>query len=390
MQNHDEYIGKIMESDPVKLVVSKPSSKESEFRRVEITRKGAGYQAAKYTRTQVFHSNLDAGDVKTLCRELLEQGFLQLNAWSAGREHMIMVSRKGKASYKSVASGTQVKLSETHDRAKNYLIPEGTIVPALIDMGIFTPEGRIVSSMYDKYRQINRFLEIIDDGVKTLGAGPLSIIDFGCGKSYLTFILYYYFTEVRGLEVNVTGLDLKREVIENCSEAARRYGYDRLHFEVGDIKDYQTSGVDIVISLHACDTATDYALYNAIKWGARLIFSVPCCQHELNAQMQQTQPRTLPLYSRYGVIQERMAALSTDAIRANLLEYCGYKTQLMEFVDLSHTPKNLMIRAAKRRSTTEQHRREALGQVEAAIAEFGFDPALYRMLNADGRFDRAV
>ncbi len=384
MQDYERYVSEIMDGEPLRIVVSKPSAKDVEFRRVEITRRGEGYQAAKYTKTQVFHSNLGREDVKRLCCELLEGDFLQLNAWSCGREQMILISRKGKASYKSVASETKVKLSETHDRAKNYLIPEGTIVPALIDMGVFTPEGRIVSSMYDKYRQINRFLEIIDDELGTLGKGTLNIIDFGCGKSYLTFILYYYFTEVRGLEVNVTGLDLKREVIESCSEAARRYGYDRLRFEVGDIRDYTTDGVDIVISLHACDTATDYALYNAIRWGARLIFSVPCCQHELNAQMQRVKPKTLPLYSRYGVIQERMAALTTDAIRANLLEYSGYKTQLMEFVDLSHTPKNLMIRAVRRRSTTEEHRSEALAQVRAAMNEFGVEPALYRLIFGEG------
>ncbi len=390
MQEYEKYILEIMKSDPLKIVVSKPARRDCEFRKVEISRKGEGFQAVKYTKTQVFHSNIGADDVERLCCELLGRDFLQLNAWSGSREHMVMLSKKGKASYKSIASETKVKLNEAHDRVKNYLIPEGTIVPALIDMGVFTPEGRIVSSMYDKYRQINRFLEIIDDEIGMLGARTLRIIDFGCGKSYLTFILYYYFTEVKGLEVNVTGLDLKREVIENCSEAARRYGYDRLHFEVGDIKDYETDGVDMVISLHACDIATDYALFNAIKWGAQLIFSVPCCQNELNSQMQRTKPKTLPIYSRYGVIQERMAALSTDAIRANLLEYCGYKTQLMEFVDLSHTPKNLMIRAVRRRSTTKEHRNEAIGQVEAAIAEFGFDPALYRMLGEAGKLDREI
>jgi len=206
----------------------------------------------------------------------------------------------------------------------------------------------------------------------------LRIVDFGCGKSYLTFVLYYYLTYVRKIEAHITGLDLKADVIEKCSHAAHKYGYDRLRFEVGDIAKYRPAGrVDMVVSLHACDTATDFALYNAVNWGAKYIFAVPCCQHELNGQIE---AGALSLLTRYGVIQERFAALATDAIRANLLECHGYKTQLLEFVDLSHTPKNLALRAVKKGHGAGAGS-PAMRGVKAMMEEFHLSPMLYRLLS---------
>lgn len=352
---------------------------EHRFQKMVLNRLERGWQVEKYTQKQVFHENLHEEDVRVLLKDALENNFKQCNAWDGEREHMIRISKGGKVSYQKKGTSQAPKAKTEHNRKKNYILEEGTVIPPLVDMGIFTAEGKVVRSMYDKYKQINRFVEMIDDEIDNLPKDQtITVIDFGCGKSYLTFILYYYLVEIKSLDVRIIGLDLKADVIENCNRAAKKYGYDRLHFELGDINGYDCPyPVDMVISLHACDTATDYALYNAIRWKAKLIFSVPCCQHELNKQMESEE---LSILTRYGIVQERVAALMTDAIRGNLLTACGYKTQLLEFVDLSHTPKNILIRAVRTvlpKSAKEEARRE----VEALKQQFGFEPTLDRLLS---------
>ncbi len=360
-----------------RIVLSKPG-KAVEYRRVNVFKKAGSYQIEKLTAKQAFHENVNKDVLADRIAQWLSGAFRQLNGFGNGTEYIFLVSKKGKVTFKQKKSALAPKMQPEHNRKKRYLLEEGEAIPPLVDMGVFTAEGKVVSAMYDKFRQINRFLEIIDDAVRTLPPGPLNIIDFGCGKSYLTFVLYYYLTVKCHLTVQMVGLDLKAGVIEKCGQTAKKYGYTGLRFELGDINGYQAPfEVDMVVSLHACDTATDYALYNAIEWGAKLIFSVPCCQHELNGQMESS---AFSLMTRYGIIKERFAALTTDAIRANLLEYCGYKTQVLEFVDLSHTPKNLLIRAVKKEGKDPAHCRKMLEEVQWMMQEYRLTPTLYQLI----------
>lgn len=364
-----------------KAVISKPDKKRAAYRRLEIQKNERFYQLTKYTETQAFHENLEKTALADMAGQYLGVDFFQMNAWSAQYEYQLMVSKKGKVSVIRKKTGAQSgapRIETAHNKQKKYLLPEGTVIPPLVDMGIFTKEGKIVRSMYDKFKQINRFLELVEDELRKQDVKYLRIIDFGCGKSYLTFILYYYLTQVRGISVDMTGLDLKADVIAECEAAAVKYGYSQLHFELGDISGYQCSGpVDMVVTLHACDTATDYALYHAVCWNAKMIFSVPCCQHELNGQIR---TERLQLLTRYGIVKERFSALATDAVRANMLEYAGYKVQLLEFVDLSHTPKNLLIRAVRRPVMPKGYKEKMLREAEELLAEFHTEQKLHELL----------
>ena len=380
-----QYIETMLKAEIQKMIISNPFSKSEEYKKIIIENKGKTYQVAKYTDKQVFHENITSEELLNRCLELAENKYKQVNGMSATEEHIILVSKKGNCTYKVKKTATDtVKLSakqQGHNRQKNYILKEGMNIAPLVDMGVFTKDGKVVNAMYDKYKQINRFIEIIDDEVSNLKVEELNVIDFGCGKSYLTFVVYYYLTEVMNLKVNMIGLDLKEDVIKKCNEAAQKYHYTNLKFEVGDVNGFKAPfDVDMVITLHACDTATDYALYNAIQWNAKMIFSVPCCQHELNQQMK---PENFTLMSRYGIIKERFSALATDAIRANLLEYSGYKTQLLEFIDFAHTPKNILIRAVRRPIMPKQVKETMLAEVHAMRKEFSFEPCLYRLLKLE-------
>ncbi len=380
----EQHLQTIVASAPHKLVLS--NSKGCEYHKIVITQKADdSYQIEKFTQKQVFHENIKSEQLLSSLTSLLELGYRQLNSYSDSEQLELKLSKKGKSllNRRKLESKTVSAPAAGHNKEKNYILKEGTIIPPLVDLGIFTPDGRVVKSMYDKYRQINRFIEMVDDSVSNWPEDKeLTIVDFGCGKSYLTFILYYYFVELRHLPVNMIGLDLKADVIKHCNEVAEKYGYSRLSFQMGDINGFQYDGaIDMVITLHACDTATDFALYNAIQWNSKMIFSVPCCQHELNAQIKSDD---LSVLTKYGIIKERVAALLTDGIRGSLLEACGYKTQLLEFVDLSHSPKNILIRAV-RSNLPKKKRLASLEEVRKAMAEFSVDPTLYRLLNEAGR-----
>ena len=304
------------------------------------------FQVSRYTDKQVFHENMTAEDALETLSGWILHDFRQAQIRMQDEMVTVLVSKKGKETVKSKKAACIETQNLEHNRKKQYIIEEGMAVPFMIDLGVMTESGKIIRTRYDKYRQINRFLEFIEDILPELPTDrTVHIIDFGCGKSYLTFAMYYYLKVLKHYDIRITGLDLKQKVIEDCQALADRYGYDGLQFLCGDIADYNgTDEVDMVVTLHACDTATDYALYKAVKWHASVILSVPCCQHELNRKMQ---CETLSGAFQYGLIKERTAALMTDAMRGQLLEMKGYKTQLLEFIDMEHTPKNILIRGVK-------------------------------------------
>lgn len=349
---------KYITMDLTRLTLSSPRKgrEESKVRLRPVMLKGKlKFQAEIFRGVQAFHENLDQEEAVARVLGWMEDTFCQLQLTGTQGDVTALVSKKGRMTVKekkhprSQGSGDACvkKAALEHNRKKAYLLEEGIPVPFLVDLGVMTAEGRIVHARYDKFRQINRFLEFIEDVIPALPKDrELTILDFGCGKSYLTFAMYYYLRECRGLDVRIIGLDLKKDVIRKCSGLSRKYGYDKLTFLEGDIAGYEgCSQVDMVVTLHACDTATDYALYKAVKWNAKVILSVPCCQHELNAQLRN---ETLAPILKYGLLKERIAALATDGLRAGLLEQQGYDTQILEFIDMEHTPKNILIRAVKR------------------------------------------
>lgn len=370
----------------IRVILSNPSSKDGVIKicaRPVLKNKSLLFQIEEYTKTQVFHKNLTAGDAGSYLTGKLfsdtssqtasfKNALVETKSFTAN----VLVSKKGTITIKKKmnASSKQPKISLSHNRKKKYILEEGIPVPFLIDLGVMTQNGSIVNAHYDKFRQINRFLEYIEDILPSLPTDrELRILDFGCGKSYLTFAIYYYLKVLKGYPVRITGLDLKEDVIRHCNELAVKYGYDKLEFLCGDIAYYDgCSQVDMVVTLHACDTATDYALAKAVGWGAKVILSVPCCQHELNKQIKND---LLSPVLHYGILKERMAALMTDGLRAQILEANGYRTQILEFIDMAHTPKNLLIRAVY-----NGHCADNKDQINELLAAFDVNPTLYRLL----------
>ncbi|CAI6080367.1 hypothetical protein COHCIP112018_02962 [Cohnella sp. JJ-181] len=347
----------VMDGHLIQATVSQPRSKSEETRKIAIRpvllRGELRYQFERFAGTKALHQNMAPAEAADELLRLVERDYRQALLKTPASDIQILVSKKGKAAIvrgaptaKAAAGGGTAAPAPSHNRSKSYILPEGEPVPFLEALGVMTAEGRVLKAKYDKYRQINRFLEMVADVVPHLPTGKeLTIVDFGCGKSYLTFALYHLLAIRERLPVRIIGLDLKADVIADCAKLADRLGWDRLRFAVGDIADYADADrVDMVVTLHACDTATDAALLKAVGWEASVILSVPCCQHELMRQIEQ--PLLKPLL-RHGILKERFSALVTDAARAQLLELAGYRVQLLEFIDLEHTPKNLLIRAVR-------------------------------------------
>ena len=316
------------------------------------------YQVSEFIGRKVFHKNYKKDELKKKIIDWMQEDYKQAQFTMTDATAQILSGKHSQTVKYKKCKEVRVQRDLSHNRTKRYILPEGTPVGFLIDLGVMTKEGKIVRQKYDKYRQINRFLEFVEDILPQLSKErEQTIIDFGCGKSYLTFAMYYYLKELKGYDIRIIGLDLKEDVIAHCNELKDKYGYGKLSFLVGDIASYtDVDAVDMVVTLHACDTATDYALAKAVQWGAKVILSVPCCQHEANRMMEN---ELLQPVLQYGILKERMAAIMTDAVRANLLTAKGYDTQILEFIDMEHTPKNLLIRAVKTGKTDEKAEKQA-------------------------------
>ncbi len=372
MERLRQLLDEALDENLKQLIISNPRKKDSsdggclsasKIKVRPVLMSGAlKFQESRFIGAQVFHANYDKPKLIDIITEEMQGSFGQLELETSCFRATVLVSKKGTLTIKKkqlAMDNSENQQLLAHNREKQYILKEGIPVPFLIDLGVQTKDGKIVKSKYDKFRQINRFLEFIQDVLPALPKDrKVSILDFGCGKSYLTFAMYYYLKVLKSYDIDIIGLDLKKDVIRKCNELKDKYGYEGLQFLEGDIRGYnEKEEVDMVVTLHACDTATDHAIAKAIAWNAKVILSVPCCQHELNAQIE---CRELAPILKYGLLKERISALLTDGIRANLMEIYGYDTQVLEFIDMSHTPKNILLRGVQskgfrsKKATTEQ------------------------------------
>lgn len=384
-----EQLPAFVDCNLAEMIISNPLKKQDITKikiRPVLLKQELVFQASTFKGKQVFHENLKKEEVVRKCFEWLKHDFGQMEVKHERATLICLSNKKGtltikeKKAMEQEGKGDTTKKMLSHNREKKYILKEGVPVGFLIDLGVQTSQGKIVHSAYDKYRQINRFLEFVEDVMPVLEKNEvIRILDFDCGKSYLTFALYHYLHELKHKEVQIIGLDLKEDVITHCNALAEKYSYENLKFLTGDIKDYTGQDeVDMVVTLHACDTATDYALYKAIKWNASVILSVPCCHHEVNRQIKND---VLQPMLNHGIIKDRMAALVTDSLRALILEEQGYETQLLEFIDMTHTPKNILIRAVKHNKMMSEHKKHKLKEQKKELTEFlGIHTTLQKLM----------
>ncbi len=362
-------------NEVIKITFSSP--KNAEYTKIQlrpITLRGAqAWQAERFRDNKVFHLNIADKEISEYI-DAVSPEYAQISIFFAGET--VTFAQSGKTlKKKSVKNDLKKKENGQNNREKNYILREGENIPALVELGVFTKDFRVVNGKYDKYKQINRFVELIDDEFSNYKENEITILDFGCGKSYLTFIVYYYFVKIKGIRAKIIGYDLKADVVENCNAIAKRYGYNGLTFVVSDVTRDVLYGekIDMIISLHACDVATDYALFYAIQKNVKAIFSVPCCQHEVNSSIKKG--GDLDVFLKYGIVKERMSALLTDTVRALILEDLGYSVDMIEFVDLSDSPKNIMIRAKKTKIPSKKGR----VQIKELIDKYKFEHTLYKL-----------
>ena len=384
MEEIKKLLDRVLNIDFIRAVISNPREKEGIIKvKVRPLEKKGNllFQFEAFTDKQAFHKNLCKEEAEAQFAGYAEQ-FRQMQIETVSDIYTVIISKKGKITVKRKQRREKAQAADlSHNRKKQYILEEGIPVPFLRDLGVMTEDGKIVRTKTDKFRQINRFLEFIEDILPQLDKErELTILDFGCGKSYLTFAMYYYLHELKKYDIRIIGLDLKEDVIGHCGKLAEKYGYEKLTFLVGDIADYEgVDQVDMVVTLHACDTATDYALAKAAGWKAKVILSVPCCQHELNGQIEND---ILAPVMDYGLLKERFAALVTDGLRAKYLEREGYETQVLEFIDMEHTPKNLLIRAVR-----QGKKKENREEIEEVMEALHVKPTLYRLLMEEDHKD---
>ncbi|MBR5295392.1 MAG: SAM-dependent methyltransferase [Clostridia bacterium] len=370
----------------VKVILSAPAKKDPSLpTKITIRRlkkqNQVFFSAEESVLPKAFHKTLSEENIGEYVKEkMLLSTFRQVGIFTEEKEISYRISKKGKICRSVNTKNKAAVQSVGHNREKNYLIREGDAVPFMVDLGIFTKEFKPVQAKYDKFRQINRFIEIVDHAFSDYEKEEISILDFGCGKSYLTFFLYYYFSVLRKKKVRITGYDLKKDVVENCNDLAKKYGYNGLKFVVADVTRDTLSGekIDFVISLHACDIATDFALNFALEREVPYIFSVPCCQHEINGKIKKA-PGDLDIFLSHGIFKERLSALLTDAIRTEILEEEGYKVDILEFVDFAHSPKNLMLRAVRKAKGGKKN----FNRIEDLEQKYGFRQTLYHLRKGD-------
>lgn len=368
----------------IKGTFSVPYQKDAQRTKCHLKNFGEKYQFEFFTKTQAFHENVAKNELAEKISLLLQSDFRQCELFTPDYIYALKISSKGRLLHNRRKNTDKTQVFLSHNREKKHIIDIDNLPDVFYDIGIVGKDGKIKSDKYDKYKQICRFIEFIDDVVKNDARDSYNIIDFGCGKSYLTFVCYYYMTKIAQKKVNIIGLDLKEKVIENCNALCKKYNYDSLQFYCMDIKDYSPSvRPDMVIALHACDVATDYALYNAYRWQTDYIFSVPCCQHELNKKIKSDDYSVL---CDYGLIKERFSALATDALRAKYLEYCGYDVDVLEFIDIEHSPKNILIRAKRCTRTNSKKRTVIKKKIDLFERQFNAGLTLGKL--ADKKIER--
>lgn len=357
------FAGKRRKSIEYKKVTLRPVSIKGEYM----------YQAEFHYDKKVTHQNIPYYEGIDFACNIIENDFKQINILTEDEDIQILASKPDRP--KVTRQATQRKAGDlSHDKKKQYIIEDGTPCDFLIELGVMSAEGKVFKKHYSKFRQINRYLEIADDSFDALPKeGTLRIIDFGCGKSYLTFALYYYLKLVRGRDVEIIGLDLKEDVIRFCNETAKKLGYDELTFLTGDIADFVSTGADMVVTLHACDTATDFALINAVKWHSKVILSVPCCQHELFSQIESdiNQPML-----KHGIIKDKFSEILTNSLRGLKLEAAGYDVNMIEFTSLEHTAKNVMIKAVLLDKENPAAKEKASQEYEALKKFYNVNPTI--------------